>query len=275
MQPTNRTRSASESPPNDKPRAGPADRPYIYLERPAVPLLYFLLMGLLALLWVRSRRRLSVPSLVGRWGVGDWHFFFLGAAFLLLEVQNISKASVALGNTWWVNAVIISGVLVMVLLANALAGKFPNLPLPVVYVCLCATCLTLYFVDISRFAFLPFATKACVVGGLTTLPMLFSGIIFIRSFAGAESKGRALGANLFGSLVGGSLQSVTFVTGIKALLLIVTGLYILALLTRPTLRRQRRIQRARFPQSFARPHAAGYVQTQRAQRGGPSPVRHP
>ena len=32
-----------------------------------------------------------------------------GAAFLLLEVQNINKASVVLGNTWLVNAVIISG----------------------------------------------------------------------------------------------------------------------------------------------------------------------
>lgn len=53
------------------------------------------------------------------------------------------------------------------------------------------------------------------------------------------------------------------------------GLYILALLTRPTLRRQHRFQRPRSHQSFARPHAAGYMQTQPAQRGGPSPVRHP
>ena len=32
--------------------------------------------------------------------------FFMGAAFLLLEVQNISKASVVLGNTWVVSAVV-------------------------------------------------------------------------------------------------------------------------------------------------------------------------
>ena len=68
---------------------------------------------------------------------------------------------------------------------------------------------------------------------LTTLPMLFSGIVFIRSFTSVERKDTALGANLIGGLVGGLLQSVTFVIGIKALLLIVTGLYLAAFFTRP------------------------------------------
>jgi hypothetical protein len=36
-----------------------------------------------------------------------------------------------------------------------------------------------------------------------------------------------------GSLVGGLLQSVTFVVGIKALLLLVAGLYLAAIVTRP------------------------------------------
>jgi hypothetical protein len=65
--------------------------------------------------------------------------------------------------------------------------------------------------------------------------MLFSGIVFIRSFAAVENKSEALGANLIGALAGALLQSVTFVTGIKALLLIVAGLYFLSLLTKPRL----------------------------------------
>ena len=69
--------------------------------------------------------------------------------------------------------------------------------------------------------------------GVTTLPMIFSSIIFIRSFANASKKDEALGANLIGALVGALLQSITFVTGIKALLLIVMGFYFLAMLTRP------------------------------------------
>ena len=63
--------------------------------------------------------------------------------------------------------------------------------------------------------------------------MLFAGMIFIDSFANAEHKDRALGANLLGSLIGGVLQSLTFVVGIKALLLLVAGLYLAAWLTRP------------------------------------------
>jgi Na+(H+)/acetate symporter ActP len=42
-----------------------------------------------------------------------------------------------------------------------------------------------------------------------------------------------LGANLIGALVGGMLQSLTFVTGIRALLLIVAVLYVAAIVTRP------------------------------------------
>ena len=56
------------------------------------------------------------------WDRPHWHFFFLGAAFMLLEVQNISKAAVVLGNTWSVNAVIISGILAMVLSSNLIVA---------------------------------------------------------------------------------------------------------------------------------------------------------
>jgi hypothetical protein len=161
------------------------------------------------------------------------HFFFLGAAFMLLEVQNISKAAVVLGNTWSVNAVVISGVMTMILLANLIAARLPRLPLLPIYALLVGSCIGLYFVDLSQFAFLPYATKALVVGLLTSLPMLFSGIVFIRSFASTDRKDSALAANLIGALVGGLLQSITFVTGIKALLLIVAGLYLAAVLVRP------------------------------------------
>jgi len=212
------------------------DWPYIYLERPQIPLRYGLLGGLLVVLFLWCLKRVRAPSLVSGWGRPQWHFFFLGAAFMLLEVQNISKASVVLGNTWWVNAVIISGILAMILLANAVAGRWPRLPVLWVYGLLCGTCVLLYFIDLSRFGFLPYAVKAVAVGGLTSLPMLFSGMVFIGSFAAVRRKDLALGANLMGSLAGGLLQAMTFLTGIKALLLVVAGLYVLAAISRPRAR---------------------------------------
>lgn len=209
------------------------DWPYIYLEKPAIPVLYFLLAGVLAVLFARGVYKLEVAPALKRWAGSSWHFFFLGGAFMLLEVQNISKAAVVLGNTWVVNAVIISGVMIMILLANLVAARFPRLPLVPVYALLVGSCVGLYFLDLSRFAFLPYATKAAVVGLLTSLPMLFSGIVFIRSFAAADRKDAALAANLMGALAGGLLQSVTFLVGIKALLLIVAAMYLAAVLLRP------------------------------------------
>jgi len=209
------------------------DWPYIYLETPRVPLLHYLITILMALLLFRGAVLLKIRGMITDWNTTYWHFFFLGAAFLLLEIQNISKASVVLGNTWLVNAVIISGILAMVLLANLITARFPTLPSWPIYSGLGATCVLLYFIDIAGLGFLPYAFKALVVGGLTSLPMLFGGIIFIRSFTAAKRKDQALGANLIGSLVGGLLQSITFVTGIRALLLIVSGLYLAALWTRP------------------------------------------
>ncbi|MCI0355666.1 MAG: hypothetical protein L0099_11600, partial [Acidobacteria bacterium] len=126
------------------------DWPYIYLPGPTIPMLYYLLLGMLVILFVRGRKILGIEALRGSWNRSQWHFFFLGAAFLLLEVQNISKAAVVLGNTWQVNAVIISAILALILLANWLVARFPRLPIGPVYVLLCGSCLALYFVDISR-----------------------------------------------------------------------------------------------------------------------------
>ena len=207
------------------------DWPYLYLEAPRIPLLYYLLIGLMVIIFARSYRKWQASHSISLTNRTFWHFFFLGAAFLLLEVQNISKASVVLGNTWQVNAVIISSILGIALLANAIAYKFPNLPIAPVYALLILTSLGLYFIDLATFAFLPYFLKALIVGSLSSLPMLFSGIVFVRSFAATDEKSNALGANLIGALVGALLQSVTFITGIKALLLVVAGFYLLASLT--------------------------------------------
>lgn len=209
------------------------DWPYIYLEGRGIPPLYLLLAGGLIALFAFGVRSMKLGSTFRGWGKIHTHFALMGAGFMLLEVQNISKASVVLGNTWVVNAVVISGVLLMILAANALTPLAKKLPPWVVYACLLGSCFGLYFLDLSRFGFLPYWQKAAAVGLLTSLPMLFSGLIFARSFAAARHKDAALGANLLGSLVGALVQSVTFVTGIKALLLLVAAFYIGAILTRP------------------------------------------
>lgn len=217
------------------------DWPYLYLDQPRIPLLFGLLAGILALLVLFAARTMKLPEAMSprRWTGEAWHFFFLGAAFLLLEVQNISKASVVLGNTWLVNAIIISGVLSMILAANVIVLRRNRIPLGPVYGALLAVVVGLYFVDLASFAFLPFALKASIVGSLATLPMLFSGIAFARAFETASRKDHALGANLIGALAGAVLESMSFVFGIRALLVAVGILYLAAALTRPDTGRRR------------------------------------
>ena len=210
------------------------DWPYLYLERPRIPILFFLLGGLMALLVLHAQIAFKLPAVMNpaRWRREHWHFAFLGAGFLLLEVQNISKAAVVLGNTWVVNAVVISGILAMILLANLLVSRRPRIPLTPVYAALIGSTLALFFVDLARFAFMPFPVKAAVVGLLTSVPILFSGIAFMKAFGRVEHKDLALGANLLGALVGGVLQSLSFLVGVKALLLLVAFFYALAFRTR-------------------------------------------
>lgn len=210
------------------------DWPYLYLEHPRIPILFVLLGGLMGLLVLHAKRAFKLPAVMNpaRWTRENWHFAFLGAGFLLLEVQNISKAAVVLGNTWVVNAVVISGILAMVLLANLIVSRWSEIPLVPVYAALIGSTLALFFVDLARFAFMPFPVKAVVVGLLTSVPILFSGIAFIKAFARVKHKDVALGANLLGALVGGVLQSLSFLVGMKALLLLVALFYALAFRTR-------------------------------------------
>ena len=188
---------------------------------------------MLLVLFFYTKWRFRLADVTSNWSISHWHFFFLGAAFLLLEVQNISKSGAVLGNTWQVNGVIISGILIMILVANLIVATIPKFPVALAYLGLVASCALLYYLDLSAFIYLPFGRRAVVVGALTALPILFSGIVFIRSFAESPIKNQALGANLIGSLIGGLLQSVTFVTGIKTLLLVVIGLYLASALTKP------------------------------------------
>lgn len=215
-------------------RATTDDWPYVYLSKPRIPVLFLLLGGLMGLLVLNAQRAFKLPAVMNpaRWQREQWHFAFLGAGFLLLEVQNISKAAVVLGNTWIVNAVVISGILAMILLANLLVSRRPRIPMTPVYAALIGSTLALFFVDLARFAFLPLPVKASVVGLLTSLPILFSGVAFVKAFARVEHKDIALGANLLGALVGALLQSLSFLIGVKALLLLVALLYALAFTTR-------------------------------------------
>ena len=158
-------------------------------------------------------------------------FFFLGAAFLLLEVRNITVLALVYGSTWVVTSVVIMMVLLMVLLANWLTARWGSrLRGPWVWTGLCISIILSLVWDESV---LPFTSPA--IRGMTTtlvvsLTFLFAGIIFARSFSRTLVPSTALGFNVLGAVFGGLLEYLSLVYGVRALSGLALALYLAALL---------------------------------------------
>ncbi len=207
------------------------DWPYLYLDSRRIPVLCLLLAVVSVFIWIRARRDYG---LAGGWSRGNLaenlHFLALGTAFTLLEVYGINRAAIVFGNTWFTNCAVIGGVLGMILLANAIVERFPNIPKSFGFGGLFVMLIGVWFAPFEALMGLSLPLKVLAVMFLCGAPMLCSGIVFARSFDGVTDRPRALSANLFGALVGGALQVLSFEVGIKALLLVVALFYGLALI---------------------------------------------
>jgi thiamine transporter ThiT len=155
-----------------------------------------------------------------------WHFFFLGAGFLLLEAQIISKMALLFGTTWVVNSIIIAGLLVLIVAANLLVEFKPLFPVNLAYAGIFVSLAASYFIPLQKFFFASLWVRILTATVVLCLPVFFAGIVFIRSFATEGFSGEALGSNLFGAMIGGVLESASLWTGIRFLLVIVALLYV-------------------------------------------------
>jgi hypothetical protein len=200
------------------------DWPYLYQEGRWLPgifvsisILVMLLGG--ALYWRIPEARQRVPSLF---------FFGMGAGFLLLETQIISRLALYFGTTWQVNGVVIGAILTTLLLANTVIEKqLHPWPTWLTVAGLIAGIVIAYAIPFARIP-----GTAVFVGwlaaGIFVLPVFFAGILFATQFRQAVSLSAALGANMLGAVVGGLLENLSLLVGLKALLLVALGLYLLA-----------------------------------------------
>jgi SAM-dependent methyltransferase len=197
--------------------------PFIYAQARNIPGQYFLALALV----------LGISFLAVRWTAGsaaipDWHFFFLGAAFLLLETHNVTATALAFGSTWYVNSVVFASILGMALLSNFLMAKFrtvQDLPVALVYGGLFAALALNWFLPVEVLTGTSFPVRLLTVGGASALPVLFSGMIFARSFKKSADPAHALGSNVLGSVAGGAIEYVSMITGLRFLILLMAVLY--------------------------------------------------
>lgn len=204
--------------------------PFLYLKGRMIPF---------SILWV------LIPFLIWcfsvfRWNVGfpgvakpgHLHLFLLGAGFLLLETSGVTRLSLLFGSTWVVNAVVIGAFISMAFLANLLV-TFRAVSQRMAYLGLFSSLgLNLIFPYPLLDSLTP-VPKVFAAAFITGLPVFFSGLVFSRSFRDFNQPAQALGVNLLGAVVGGTLENLVMVGGTPILGILAIVVYALSALFVP------------------------------------------
>ncbi len=204
------------------------DWPFLYIRPGVFPWGYVIVLGFILLVTVVAVPRAFGFKLAGSGADMDWPLFFMGAAFLLIETRGVTAMSLLFGSTWVVNAVIFSGILSMVLLANMAVKHWQwQNPLPWFWALFGAVAL-LYLLPVAWLQTLPFALRGLLAGAVTGLPVGFAGIIVSMLLARSARPSAALGANLLGAVLGGCLEYFSMLGGLRTTALMALVLYIVA-----------------------------------------------
>jgi SAM-dependent methyltransferase len=200
------------------------DWPYLYLPGPMVPT-YHLLVGVACLiLGLALRRRLFRSG-----EPVDAPMLLLGAGFMLLEVAGVSRAALLYGTTWTVNAYVVGALLCMVLVANLVAARWKVRPEGWPFAGLFATVVAVALVPTGWLVSLPDVARVLVGAAFLTLPVFFSGLVFIGLWARSDRRDLAFGSNILGSLLGGLATLLSMLVGFRSLMFLALAIYLGAL----------------------------------------------
>lgn len=201
------------------------DWPFLYLRPNTIPWTYLTVFFLVAASAAFAVRRVFGASLFAR-GRFDLQMFLLGAGFLLLETRAVTQLSLLFGSTWVVNTSVFGGVLAMVLAANALASRWSLYRRVAWYALLAASLVGLYLFPFAALFDLPLVARAVSAGLLVAIPVFFAGVIFSSELRARADAAAALGCNLCGAVVGGLLENLSMVAGLKAVVLLALAIYL-------------------------------------------------
>jgi spermidine synthase len=205
------------------------DWPYMYLENPGVPMLHLLIWSFLALTFI-----LFMKYTTG-FGAMHWTSFYLGAAFLLYEFQNVTRSSLLFGNTWATNLYTISAVLLYNVAATWVyqrySAVFPALrSFRVLYSALFLSLILEASLPLGIFSGLSYVGRIVLASAYLSLPLFVSGLIFIHLLHTSSHVSRVYASNFIGAFFGGLLSLLSYAYGLHALLYVGMLLYVLAML---------------------------------------------
>jgi hypothetical protein len=193
--------------------------PHLFLLKPSIPAAYIEMFVVLialssAVVFSRSNIRKSFSP----------HFFLLGAGFMLLETSAITRLALTIGATWITSSIVIASILLVILIGNlvVLSGAPQNRGL--YYLGLLLSLLLMYAVPIESIRSASLAVQVAACSLQAALPVLFAAVIFAISFSRSKVAD-AFASNLLGAVVGGFLEYIAMITGLRSLALVAIVLY--------------------------------------------------
>ncbi len=204
------------------------DWPFFYMIKPSLPNIYIGAVSMVIAMALLLGGAMTPAVSLRRF---DWHFFFLGAAFMLLETRSLVTFALLFGTTWMVNALVFFAILSSVLLAVGINARI-NIKRPaLLYAALFAALAVNYLVPVGTLLDIGSSSlRYVLVSVLAFAPVVVANLVFSRSFRDTERADSAFASNLVGIMVGGMVEYAALATGYQALLIPVAAFYGLALL---------------------------------------------
>jgi hypothetical protein len=232
VNPTDQKCQTTWTPTPGAPVVAPAsdDAPFLYFRGDTFPTLYWITLSAILLTSLVAVRALGGP--LGKMRpFAD--LFFMGAAFLLLETKNVATFALLFGTTWFVNALVFAGVLVVVLAAVETTARFTTPPLKLLYAGIAASLALAWVIHPDWLLPLPFWPRLIAATLLAFLPIYLANVAFSKRFREAGDAQGAFAINLIGTIVGGCLEYAALLTGYDNLLIVTALLYGAAVLLVP------------------------------------------
>ncbi|MGH9140193.1 MAG: spermidine synthase, partial [Vicinamibacterales bacterium] len=198
--------------------------PFFYLRDRVVPALNVrgaLVLAVLSIL-------ILIPFVPDRRVRPNWHMFFMGAGFMLLETKGVVHLALLFGSTWLVNSIVFFAILVMILCSNLCVLALRPKRLWPYYLLLAGSLIVAIVVPMNTFLTLPGAARVMVSCLVVFLPVFFAGVIFATSFRDAESPDIAFGSNVGGAILGGLSENLSLLIGFNNLCVVALLFYALS-----------------------------------------------
>lgn len=203
--------------------------PFLYLHDVSFPIIYIEGLAMVLLFALLGVGTLAPRRTLKRF---DWHMFFLGVAFMLLETKSLTTFALLFGSTWLVNSLVFFAILSSVLLAVLINSRLKVRRIGIWYILLFGVLLLNVLLPPEALLLGNPVARYLLASILAFAPVFMANIIFANAFRDSETADIAFASNLLGIMIGGMLEYFSMLIGYRLLLIPVIVFYFAALLLR-------------------------------------------